>query len=249
MHKKTLLVLGLIVGLVFCIRPAYANFIVDWGITPGIWTPNSTSINYIQEDFVGDYGYVNPGYGGQKFDAEALYVKYTGSSLQFAVVAGAPPDLQSYSSWYSGDVAFDFGNGYAYGVETTGLTQGGTPGTVAGKLYNVTSWGQGLWGGASAPTEILAINGTGMDINSFMYGQIGNSDHYFIQGEITLAALLAKYGTFPSWGNNVTLHWTQTCGNDSIQLTTRAIPEPATLSLFGLGLLGLGALRRRGEKK
>ncbi len=42
----------------------------------------------------------------------------------------------------------------------------------------------------------------------------------------------------------IALHWAMTCGNDTIE-GSYDVAEPATLSLLGLSLLGLGFLRRR----
>ena len=45
----------------------------------------------------------------------------------------------------------------------------------------------------------------------------------------------------PSYGNATEFHW----GNDIGHFLVRAIPEPTTLALVGLGTLGIVALRRR----
>jgi hypothetical protein len=44
------------------------------------------------------------------------------------------------------------------------------------------------------------------------------------------------------------LHWAMHCGNDTIEgyvNTPTQVSEPGTIALLGLGLLGLGAARRR----
>ena len=44
------------------------------------------------------------------------------------------------------------------------------------------------------------------------------------------------------------LHWTMSCANDIIEGQVNAVPEPATMVLFGLGLSGLAAYRLRRKK-
>jgi len=58
---------------------------------------------------------------------------------------------------------------------------------------------------------------------------------------ITMPLALAGWnGTSP-----LGFHWTMACGNDVVQDVVRPIPEPATMLLFGTGILGLAGIMRR----
>lgn len=244
--KKILILTLFFVGTLLQSGAAHA-FVVDgnlsdWGVTPGLygastWTPGA-GIQYTVEDQSPSTpgGYLNPGYGGQGFDAEAMYATYDNNNLYFAIVTGKSPGTDL--GYRPGDIAFDFGNdgSYEYGIETTGANQG--------NLYSVNSWGTGLWG-TGDPTEMTG-NPLLLGSGSLVYNMLtvgGNplylGDHYVIEGYIPLSL----FGS--NWSRGFKMSWTETCGNDVISMNVHTAPEPATMALFGMGLAGLGVLRRR----
>jgi hypothetical protein len=97
-------------------------------------------------------------------------------------------------------------------------------------------------GGASV------INGADVTVSeaSYDYGTINGFDEnntWIIEWEFNVSAL----PTDPTNIDSLGFHWTTECGNDLLDLgpTESQVPEPATLTLLGLGLASLGVLRRR----
>jgi hypothetical protein len=105
--------------------------------TAAQWTPTTAGVAYKIEDSVGSSGYVGPGYGGQAYDLEALYVQRVGSQLVITGVSGANfnnnPTAGSSSLTCTGACNPNFGMGdffigslsggtYSprYGIELTG---------------------------------------------------------------------------------------------------------------------------------
>ncbi|MCA1978156.1 MAG: PEP-CTERM sorting domain-containing protein, partial [Thiobacillus sp.] len=217
--------------------------LADWGITrtgsANDWTPDARIKGWGVEDQTGGLGtYLRPGYGGQAYDVEALYVDFDSQYLYLALVTGHNPrTAQGGGHYAAGDFAIDFGRdgSFEYGIETTGSN-----GKTQGGLYAVRHWGAGLWGAANeGPTSVLA--GVLLGLGEVAYSTTGvdnlgayrNDLHYFYEARVPLNL----FG--PSWGQAFDVHWTMNCANDSLTVDPAPVPEPATLALLAAGALGL----------
>ena len=82
----------------------------------------------------------------------------------------------------------------------------------------------------------LGITGTFIYESGLSDEQTGfeGGNHYKISG-FNLSGVLDSNGSF-------TAHFTQECGNDTIM---GQVPEPATMILLGMGLLGISAIARK----
>lgn len=237
----------------------------DWGVTTqgnaNDWNPNS-GVYFTTEDQTGSSGtYLNPGYGGQVYDAEAVYVDFDTSYMYYAVVTGLP---QTGVTWLAGDISFDFGQN---GIYEMGIEVLGDNGFTSGSLYDVaanqsdmdTKWSHAAYyqHRASDPVDILA--GTLVGSGDLVYstnsvnniGQYASDQHYVIEGRIALSNFSAYMG------DTFNVHWTMKCGNDAIVLTgvdmptpSTGVPVPGTVALLGVAMLGMGgaAYRRRRQK-
>ena len=279
--KKTLVNLMVIAGIAFSASAQAITIngnLDDWGVqangSASGWTPN-TDVLYTQEDQNGTGAfYLNPGWGGQNYDAEAMYVNWDKNNLYIAIATGHNPNTTnnpSGNSYGAGDIAINFGldNTWDYGIELLGSAN-----TTKAHVYSGVNWDYGLWTTSGAyvgnpngnvatadhahPTSILS--GTDMStlpsrIGEVRYTTVGQNNygntpsdlHYFYEISIPLAAFGNDWGI----GSQFNIHWTENCANDSISVIgkidarNQTVPEPGTLALIPLGLLGLAALRRR----
>ena len=261
-NRYGFIVLALVVGL-FCWMSSNVfavtimvdgNLTGDWGVDPSNthWIPNSTStatgtvgspitgstdgINYWVEDAVGTNGYVEPGWGAQDYDVQALYLTFDDNYVYGAVVTGFP--VGGNGKYLPGDLAFDFGadGTYEYGVAVIDHDN-----LTAGNLYDVSEWAGASIFTASNPYAIST--GSSLGGAEFFYGNKYNRT-------VIEVAIEKSLFTGIDWSipQDIVMHWTMQCGNDAGDVRgTAPVPEPGTIMLVGAGLLGL-ALGRRKKK-
>lgn len=263
----TISMLGLVVS-----GPASALVVdgnlVDWGVQKNIgaagWTPTA-GIRYTVEDQ--NSSYLDPGYGGQAYDAEAMYATISGGKLFVGLATGHNPltvNNPAGNSYGAGDFAIDFGKNGSYELGINMKHVIGSGGAteafgVLGGVYGNASWNLGLWNAAGAhdpahadpkhPVSLKAGSYLGNAAFSYStvgqsgYGQYASATHYFYEMSVDLSMLLAG-----GWDgtSSFNVHWTELCANDAIIVDTPAyVPEPATLATFAVALLAMVTLRRR----
>jgi len=199
-------------------------------------------------------GFVDPGWGGQDFDAEYLFYKVENTTLSLGLQTGfnliSGKVRYGWSDYYAGDLAIGINGSFDYAVDFGLYTKdfngnkvdadNSGDGVDAAGLYSVSKWNNNILFRESGPYAM--DEGTFVaDLASSDVGYSSSIDSYFR----TVSVDLNDLGVDDVF--DLSLHWTMSCGNDAIDGTV-TVPEPLSGGLLAAGLLGLW-LRRKSLRK
>ncbi len=203
------------------------------------------------------------GEGGEKFDLEGLQVTEDANYIYVAMANSF--GYQAYSTGWNqyfamGDLFISTGS-KTFAIDTKDAASIGSE--YATNLLDVTSFtgienkpGSYGWSGSYHPSIVAAAGAyqaVGSSVGSVTYVKDfsskyetfpagydprGNSGDTYVWEYRFDRALLGSFST-------LNFHVTMACGNDAMNKTYNAVPEPTTMLLFGIGLLGAGYIRRR----
>jgi PEP-CTERM motif len=232
---------------------AHAITITDayWGAQPGIDHTSGGPAPY------GSFANTDV-IGTSLFDVKSMDVNVVGGNLIVTVNTNYDPGASGADGTTYGDLL----------LSTSGWSPCGTAGThyACDDLSTGTTWNFGvstagqelysLGGGNSA--DVLTTDaafgnghrdgfiyrigqGTQVNTSGAGVGAVDGAAVSIVPGtSITYTIALADLGSFTDLG----LSWNMTCGNDTIQ-GDYSVPEPGTIGLLSLGLLGIGFASRR----
>lgn len=229
--------------------------------------------------YTSDNDFVNPGYGGQKFDAEYLFYKVEGSTLSvglqtgFNIISNNGYLHADGRRYFTGDLALSFdGNSsnYEYAIDFGNATRGytttnankavggvkisagnATQDTDVAGLYAVSAWNNDI-----VPAHMQSVP-YGMDGGALVVAANG-ANFQEGSGAGNLPGQLSYYNIFSFDLSNIAglsqtfgfaAHWTMSCGNDEVEGSTQITQVAEPGSLLLLGLGLVGLVVTRRRVK
>ena len=253
----------------------------DWGLT-NQWTPsgnvngqgagtyqyNGLTIYYTVEDYTSGNGFIGPGWGGQAYDAEALYVTWDAANLYIALVTGHYPNTKQEGGDYAaGDFALNFWSGtndntYEFGIRTPHLSNNldQHPAGVY-RTIGLSDWVLSPYWGDQLPAEqrVTSLNLQSSNLEK-PESLVGSADMFIKQGPDTIGGGLDThwiyevsvpiyiFKDFLKPDVELDVRWTMNCANDIIVVKDDPpvrVDEPPVWALLGLTLPAMFWRRRR----
>ncbi len=236
------------------------NFDMDWSPATG---------SYSVQDWPTNGNAPDPGpryFISEAFDLEATYIDVNRDQemVYFSIVTSMPNTGFSHTPWYgsyvfrTGDIKFNVG-GDQYVLGTYDQSYGAG---YYGNLYHnpEMAYYDGHRGFGERGNPIMSTNnsvGNAMSVGSdfeFSYREYldENGNSVYENGYATY--VMEGCISFDDFGFNVaetgmSMELAMSCNNDMLGTSVDPVPEPGTIALMGMGLLGLYAGRRRFTKK
>ncbi len=245
-------------------------FATPFGKDITVWDKNSTDENWHQ---AGEDEEVEPGMAhGQKWDLEGFFLD--GTNLTMAGGFNFKDGEDGSGHWNSGDIFIDVDGDAVYGKVVNSSTASNREvdntygydyvldmdfyaGTYdvyqidetakVRTAYFSQNQGSNPWtyvsGGDLLTTGVISYNQHSSDDAAFLDSYFSGGIHNVVGVDVGFLASM----------NDLTFHNTMQCGNDNLVGVTTpntgaATPEPGTVLLLGIGIIGFAGLRRRRRK-